>query len=116
MIALVILLLLSITMNIFFIVYLRWLLKKFAPISEGIGDMLSSMSGFSKHLESIYELETFYGDTTLKNLIRHSRQIVKDVEIYKDIYTLFHDDEDIDLKELFEREGLYDEEEIEEIE
>ena len=113
MIILIILLLLSAAMNAFFIVYLRWLLKKFAPISEGIGDMLSSMTGFSKHLEAIHELETFYGDTTLKNLIHHSKQIVKDVEIYKDIYTLFNEEEDVDLKKIFEREGLYDEEELE---
>ena len=114
MIILIILLVLSITLNTFFIVYLRWLLKKFSFLSENIGDMLTSISGFSKHLESVYELETFYGDTTLKNLIGHSKQIVKDVEIYKEIYTLFHDDENIDLEKLFEREGLYAEEEFEE--
>tara|TARA_Y100000310_G_C20466804_1_gene708053 strand:+ start:91 stop:441 length:351 start_codon:yes stop_codon:yes gene_type:complete len=115
MIALIILLVLSIALNVFFVVYLRWLLKKLSFLSESIGDLLTSISGFSKHLESIHELETFYGDTALKNLIVHSKQIVRDVEIYKEIYTLFHDDENIDLEKLFEREGLYVEEEFEEI-
>jgi len=114
MITLIILLTLSVGINIFLVVYLRWLLKKFVFLSENIGDLLSSIDGFSKHLESVHELETFYGDVTLKNLINHSQQIVRDVEAYKDIYTMFRDDEDIDLEKLFEREGLYAEEEFEE--
>ena len=115
MIILIILLVLSVALNVFLIVYLRWLLRKFAFLSENIGDLISSIDGFSKHLESVHELEAFYGDPTLKNLIVHSQQIVKGVEIYKEIYTMFHEDEDIDLEKLFEREGLYAEEEIEEI-
>ena len=107
MIALIILLVLSVALNVFLIIYLRWLLRKFAFLSENIGDLISSVDGFSKHLESVHELETFYGDATLKNLIDHSQQIVKDVEMYKDIYTIFHEDEDMDLEKLFEREGLY---------
>ena len=114
MIILIILLTLSVGINIFLITYLRWLLKKFAFLSENIEDLLSSINGFSKHLESIYELETYYGDSTLKNLIQHSQQIVKGIEIYKDIYTMFQDDEDMDLEKLFEREGLYAEESYEE--
>ena len=107
MIALVISLILSVGINIFLIVYLRWILKKMSFLSENIGDMLTSLNAFSVHLESIHQLETYYGDATLKNLIVHSKQIVKDVELYKDIYTLFHDDENVELEKLFEREGLY---------
>ncbi|MAE81558.1 MAG: hypothetical protein CMB80_02390 [Flammeovirgaceae bacterium] len=90
MITLMMLLILSAGINVFFIFYLRWLLKKFAPISENIGDMLDSMGSFSKHLEAIHELEMYYGEPTLKNLIEHSKRIVKDIEIYKDVYSLFY--------------------------
>jgi hypothetical protein len=107
MIALVISLILSVGINIFLIVYLRWILKKMSFLSENIGDMLTSLDAFSVHLESVHQLETYYGDATLKNLIVHSKQIVKDVELYRDIYTLFHDDESVELEKLFEREELY---------
>ena len=110
MITLSILLVLSMTVNVFFIIYLRWLLKKFAFLSENIGDMIDSMSTFSSHREAIHELETYYGDTTLGNLIQHSKQVVKDIEIYKDIYTLFNEEGDMELEKLFEREGFYAEE------
>ena len=95
-------------------VYLRWILKKMAFLSENIGDLLSSLGGFSKHLEAIYELETFYGDVTLKNLIQHSKNIVKDIELYKEIYTLFQEEDDEELEKLFEREELHVEDDLEE--
>ena len=114
MIAMILLLVLSVGINIFLIVYLRRILKKMAFLSENIADLLSSLGAFSKHLEAVYELETFYGDTTLKNLIQHSKNVVKDIELYKEIYTLFHEEDDIELEKLFEREGLYADEDSEE--
>tara|TARA_A100001515_G_C4576556_1_gene211540 strand:+ start:436 stop:792 length:357 start_codon:yes stop_codon:yes gene_type:complete len=107
MITLSIILVFSLGINVFFVIYLRWLLKKFAFLSENIGDMITTMTSFSKHLESIHELETYYGDATLNNLIQHSKQVVGDIEIYKEIYTLFNEENDMELERLFEREGLY---------
>ena len=100
-------LVLSLLLNVFFIIYLRWLLKKLVFLSENIGDMMASMTTFSKHLESVHSLETYYGDATLGNLIQHSKQIVKEVEVYKDIYTLFSEENDKELEKLFERENFY---------
>tara|TARA_Y100000310_G_scaffold233032_2_gene235871 strand:- start:1718 stop:2074 length:357 start_codon:yes stop_codon:yes gene_type:complete len=107
MIVLLISLVLSLGINVFFVIYVRWLLKKLVFLSENIGDMLSSMSTFSSHLEAVHELESYYGDTTLENLIQHSKQVVEEVEIYKEIYTLFNEKEDAELERLFEREGFY---------
>ena len=114
MIAMILLLVLSVGINIFLMVYLRWILKKMAFLSENIADLLSSLGEFSKHFEAVYELETFYGDTTLKNLIQHSKNTVKDIELYKEIYTLFQEEDDVELEKLFEREGLHVEDDSEE--
>ena len=65
------------------------------------------MSTFSSHLEAIHELESYYGDTTLGNLIKHSKQVVREIELYKDIYTLFNEEDEEKLGKLFEREGFY---------
>ena len=72
---------------------------------------MDSMTTFSNHLEAIHQLEAYYGDATLGNLIRHSKQVVKDVELYRDIYTLFNEDNEEELNKLFEKEGFYAEEE-----
>ena len=111
MIALILALTLSIIANIFLVIYLRWLLKKLAFLSENIGDMMASMTTVSNHLSAINELEAYYGDTTLENLIRHSKQVVKDIRIYNEIYTLFSDENEEELEKLFEREGFYGTEE-----
>jgi len=96
-------LVLSLALNIFFLVYVRWLLKKLLFLSENIGDIMSSMSVFSKHLESIHSLEMFYGEPTLKSLIQHSKQVVSDIELFEEIYTLFNEEADEEkLKQIFE--------------
>ena len=112
MITLIIILILSVAANVLFFVYIRWLLRKLAFLSENIGDMLASMTTFSKHLDAVHELETYYGDTTLGALMTHSKRIVEEIEVYKDIYTLFSDDDE-ELEKIFEREGFYGKEDQE---
>ena len=114
LIILIVLLVLSVGINIFLVTYLRWILKKLAFLSENIADLLSSIEGFSKHLEGIHELETYYGDPTLKNLITHSKQLLEELGMYEEIYTLFSDENDEELEKIFNREDIYATEDDEE--
>ena len=91
-------LIISILLNIFFVVYLRWLLKKLMFLSENILGLLQSLGMFSKHVSSVYGLETFYGDETLKSLMDHAREVVREIQLYEDIYTLASEEE---IGELF---------------
>ena len=54
-------------------------------------------------MEGLHELETYYGDTTLQGLIRHSKQLVEEIKQYRPIYELTtdeeYDDDDIEEKE-----------------
>ena len=93
---------LSVALNIFLIWYARKLLINLAYISETIMDTLDNLSEFSKHLQSVHELETFYGEPVLQDLIKHSKQMVEDVKVYKEIYTLF--EEGVEGEEEFEEE------------
>jgi hypothetical protein len=43
---------------------------------------------FGAHLKSVYELEMFYGDSTLEGLIQHSKQINNKITEFYDEYTL----------------------------
>ena len=42
---------------------------------------------------SLYKLDTFYGDSGLKNLIQHSKHIIEEIEKFYDIYVLTEDNE-----------------------
>ena len=90
---------LSMALNIFFIFYLRWLLKNFTFLSENVYNLLESVETFSNHLSAVYELETFYGDETLQNLLTHAKQVVKEIKVYKDVYTITNDEDK--LEDLF---------------
>ena len=96
------LLLVSLSLNILFVWYIRKMLKELLFTSENIGDLQISMNEFTSHIESIYELEIFYGDSTLKGLIDHSKEVVKDIKDFEDIYSLTREDL---------REGIFSEEE-----
>ena len=39
-------------------------------------------------------METYYGDETLERLLEHSRELVKEIEAYKEIYELTQEDID----------------------
>ena len=90
-------LIISVVVNLFFIWYVYKLLKKLLFVSDNIGDFLGILSDYSDHIERVYNMETYYGDATIENLLEHSRAIVKEVETYKEIYELAYDeDEELD--------------------
>tara|TARA_R100000805_G_scaffold18872_1_gene25571 strand:- start:5936 stop:6214 length:279 start_codon:yes stop_codon:yes gene_type:complete len=70
-----VLLFIAIFLNFFFIWYVRQLLVRFNYFSEIFEMYFDSLQKFEEHLESVYELETFYGDTTLQGLLQHTKDI-----------------------------------------
>jgi len=74
-------------------------LKNFTFLSENVYNLLESVETFSNHLSAVYELETFYGDETLQNLLTHAKQVVKEIKVYKDVYTITNDEDK--LEDLF---------------
>ena len=76
--------LLSAMINVIAIFYVRWLLKTVATINEDISNLDTMVSNFSEHTKSVYELEMFYGDETLKSLMDHARELsdrLKDLDL-----------------------------------
>lgn len=69
-------LILSAVINMFLMWYGYKLLRKYSYASENTTEMLDAIEQYKKHLRSVYELETFYGDETLQSLLDHSEQLV----------------------------------------
>ena len=88
MITAIIITVLSVSLNVLFIWYLRKVLKDLLLVSETIGDLFEDIDNFSSHLENVHSLETFYGDETLQNLIRHSKDLLDEFDQYKNILDL----------------------------
>ena len=89
----------SMLLNCFLIWYIREILTKLLFVSENQQDLSNALVSFSNHLNTIYELETFYGDETLVALIEHMKSVIDVVEEYESIYTLTEEEEDLDADE-----------------
>ena len=89
-----ILLITSAVVNLLFIWYVYHLLKKLLFVSDGMGEFLDTLQNYSEHIERIYNMETYYGDETIEQLLEHSKEIVKELRAYEEIYTLLEDDQE----------------------
>ena len=76
----------SILVNVLLIWYITSLLKKFLFITNNAEDLSDSLAGLADHLENVHSLETFYGEPVLQNLLKHTREVVEDIDHYKSIY------------------------------
>ena len=84
----------SILLNCFLIWYIRGILTKLLFVSENQQSLSDTLHSFSNHLNSIYELETFYGDEQLAALIEHMKTVTEEIEEYESIYTLIEEEEE----------------------
>lgn len=72
-----------------------WLVVKLIneanQVSQDLEDMLETVFNLEDHLRNLYQMETFYGDQTLQSLIDHTKDVVDDIEFYRQKYSF--DDE-----------------------
>ena len=64
--------------------YSRQLTQKLSFIYDNIGDVSELITNYRTHLKSVYSMDMFYGDETLKFLIDHTRSIGVLLEDYED--------------------------------
>ena len=78
----------SLLVNGLFFWYIRKTTGRLLYISENINDLISLIGVYREHLKAIYEMEMFYGDETLQNLIGHTRSLYNILEDYEDVVYL----------------------------
>ena len=103
---LIIALFLSIVANLLALWYIRKLLAKVLFVSQNLTDLVDLLTTYRNHLQRLFQLEMYYGDETMKFLIKHTKSLLDVLEDYSDIYLMT---EPIALDE--EDEESYDDEE-----
>ena len=70
----------SAIINIVSVLYVRWLLITVKSISEVLVSISDKIADYVSHVNSLHELEMFYGEPTLQLLMDHGRTLVTDLE------------------------------------
>ena len=78
----------SVLFNVGLFLYARMALVRLLSFSEELGDLQQMIESFANHVKSVYELDMFYGDQTLKNLMEHATSFYNQVETFEYIYSL----------------------------
>jgi|TARA_B100000242_G_scaffold124534_1_gene87683 hypothetical protein len=78
----------SIVLNICVFVYARSAISRLLYVSNELGDLKSMIDSFSNHTESVYQMEMFYGDQTLEDLMNHAQSFNQQLETFEFIYSL----------------------------
>jgi len=87
---------LSIVFNVFMVVYSRRLLVELLSISEELGDIQQMTTNFANHVQSVYNLEVFYGDETLQSLMDHAKSYDEYLNTFERVYSLTTDIVDVE--------------------
>lgn len=85
--------------------YVVRLLRKYVPISEDLEDLFEHLDEYHFHIKTVSEMESFYGEEILLNLLRHSRAVVQEVDEFRAAYSLLDEYEDFDEFEEGEIDG-----------
>ena len=64
--------------------YLQKLTQRLTFIYQNIGEVSEIIANYRAHLKSVYSMEMFYGDETLKFLMDHTRSISTLLEDFED--------------------------------
>jgi hypothetical protein len=78
----------SILLNVGVFVYARAAVTRLLSVSEELGDLQEMISAFANHVNAVYELESFYGDQTLKALLEHAISLNDQLDTFEYIYSL----------------------------
>jgi hypothetical protein len=78
----------SVILNGVLLWYIRKMLGKLLLVSDNMGNLVEDLASFQNHLQHLYEMEMYYGEPSIKDLIVHSRKIIEHLKEFSDVYNL----------------------------
>lgn len=88
-----ILFLISLIVNGIFAWYIRKLINQFKTAINSVSEMQSLMDEYLFHIKTVSEMETYYGDTTIENLLKHTKDMVDNLKLAGDKFSLLETQE-----------------------
>lgn len=82
------LLVFSLIMNVVAYRYARHLINKLQQFTNNIEELRGLLDVYSQHLQQTHDAPTFYGDSTLQNLLKHTKEIMNDIKDFNDSFLI----------------------------
>ena len=86
----------SLSLNVVLVWYIIKLLTKLFFIQDNMEGLISLNQNFGDHLKELNELEMYYGDETLNGLLKHSKYVVEQLDVYAEILSGLDVAEDVE--------------------
>jgi hypothetical protein len=83
----------SVLLNVVLVWYSRRLVVDLSDISQEVEEVITDLKVYHNHVENIYNLETFYGDETLRALMEHSKAVSERVGNFTTLFSQIEDEE-----------------------
>ena len=78
----------SLVINVGLIAYVRVAVVKLISVSDELNDLQRMINSFANHLKAVYELDSFYGDETLRALLEHAISLNEQMDTFDYIISL----------------------------
>jgi membrane protein implicated in regulation of membrane protease activity len=88
-----ILFLVSLILNGILAWYVRKLINQFKDAISSVSELQSLMDEYLGHIRMISEMETYYGDVTIENLLKHTKDMVDNLKLAGDRFSLLETQE-----------------------
>ena len=88
-----ILFLISLVINGIFAWYIRRLINQFKTAINSITEIQSLMDEYLNHVKMVSEMESYYGDVTIENLMKHTKDMVDNLKLAGDRFSLLETQE-----------------------
>jgi len=90
----------SVILNILLVWYISNVLSKLLYTSDNIGDLYIAFRMFEDFITSLYDMQMFYGEPIIEELITKTKLVVEELERFEDIYSLTTDTEPLEEEEM----------------
>ena len=93
----------SILLNLVAVLYVRSFLSIYKEYLNNIQHFKYNLEGYAVHLEAVYNMDTFYGEPILENLLQHTRTIDASTREFIEIFSTPPEDDTISTPEEWSR-------------
>ena len=83
----------SVLLNGLMVWYIIKLLRKLLFISVNLSDLYLTFKSFDVFTKSLYSMEMFYGEPIIQELMAHTKEVLEEVEGFREIFEYTLDEE-----------------------